>query len=347
MDTTIRPAVAAELLTTEDLKRLWFDSEPINFGDPVLARTEFPFRRAFFPLGFPVIVSTNVPEVLEAANKSWGGFTQIVNLEAISINVGVTPSDSDLCPPTPKCRMRGHLITNIADGENFVVCDLSTRGAMMWVTESALRHESYFRYFFLESAAMASISNLHTTAIHAGCVALEGKGVLLCGDSGAGKSTLSYACARAGWTFTTDDASYLVHGGESNLVAGNCHQVRFRPSAQVLFHELDGLSVMKRAGVGKPSIELSTNLHIKTSVTSQVKHIVFLKRGVREQELTVFPRAVARLLMHQTVYCTPYKTDAKLSAIDRLLECEVHELRYNDLEWAVAQLTTLASKVNE
>lgn len=341
METTIRPPLTTELRSTEELKEAWFNSEPVNFGDPVLARVEFPYRQTFYPLGFPVKVEANTPEVLEAASKSWGRFNQLFQTETISIRVGVTVSHSNECPPTPLCRMRGHLTTSIADGENFVICDLSKRSAMVWVTNSALRNEDYFRYFFLESAAMASVSNLYATAIHAGCVSLERDGVLLCGDSGAGKSTLSYACARAGWTYTTDDASFLVHGEADDLVVGNCHQVRFRPSAQMFFPELDGMDVMRRAGGGKPSLELFTDEQIKSAPTANARHIVFLKRDVAKQELVAFPRAVARLVMEQRVFCMPFQTERQLAAIDRLLNRPVYELRYSDLDWAVNRLTQL------
>ncbi len=65
--------------------------------------------------------------------------------------------------------------------------------------------------------------------------------VMLCGDSGAGKTTLSYACARAGWTYICDDASYLLNSGTDRTVMGTCNQVRFRPPAVELFPELLGL----------------------------------------------------------------------------------------------------------
>ena len=104
-------------------------------------------------------------------------------------------------------------------------------------------------------------------------------GVLLCGDSGAGKSTLSYACARSGWTYVTDDCSFLLNSGTKRLVTGNCHQVRFRPSAAEFFPEVRGLEITPRA-VGKPSIELPTApmKHITLAQSAKVDFIVFLNR---------------------------------------------------------------------
>lgn len=341
--TTNAPSPSPDLLTTEQVKNAWINREPIMFGDPVLAHVNFPYQREFYPLGFPVTVATNSDAVLVAAEQSWGRFTRTFHTESIRIEIGVTGRDISECPATPVCRMRDHLVTNIADGENFAICDLQQRSALIWVTEAALQFQSYFRYFFLESAAMCILSGVEATAIHAACVTLNDRGVLLCGDSGAGKSTLSYACARTGWTYITDDASYLVRGFDWR-VAGNCHQIRFRPSAEELFPELSGLEIVRRAGVGKPSVELTPDANIQRANTACVKHIVFLKRGVQKQELVDFPRQVAHLIMEQSAFSMPFDVDRKLTAIDQLLTQEVYELRYNDLDWAITRLTQLVQE---
>jgi hypothetical protein len=234
-------------------------------------------------------------------------------------------------------------MTNIADGENFAVSDFERRSGIMFVTDAAVAHQEYFRYFFLESTAMALLSSGSATAIHAACVGLDGKAVLLCGDSGAGKSTLAYACAQAGWTYVTDDGSYLVHGRDDLLVTGNSSIVRFRPTAEELFPELRGLPVIQRAGVGKPSVELwpAQEKAWTASNTATIKHVVFLKRNVEVQELAVFPRAVARLSMQQCAQSAPYALEQHMDMIDRLLQCGAYELRYNDLDWAIGRLQQL------
>ncbi len=340
------PASVKEVLTTEELKEAWLRREPVEFGDPVMAHARFDRQATFFPLGFPVRISTNSETVLDAARESWGRFTAQFDTEPVRLQIGVIEGESQICPPTPTCRMRGHLVSNIADDENCSILDLSQLTAMIWVTKAALRHRDYFRYFFLESSAMGCISSRHATGIHAGCVAMKDAAVLLCGDSGAGKSTLSYACARAGWSYVTDDGSYLVHGRTDRLVTGNCFQVRFRPSAEQLFPHLRGLEVMQRAGVGKPSIELPTlpGGSIRTSNTAKVQYMIFLKRNVATEELVPFPRAVARLYFEQSVHCMPYEADRRLRALDELTEVEVLELRYNDLTWAVERLGRLVTE---
>ena len=337
-------AEPSDLLSTEQLKSAWLRGEQMAFGDPALAHAPFPLSETYYPLGFPVVISTNCDEVLKAAAENWRGFTKLFDTEPLHINVGVTSTDSHLCPPTPVCRVRDHLTINIADAENFAVNDRSLGYSLVWINTAALSHPDYFRYFFLESSAMCGISHRYATAIHGACVSLDGEGVLLCGDSGAGKTSLSYACARTGWTYVSDDGSYLVHGRDDRLVVGNCHQVRFRATAEALFPELRGRATMERAGVGKPSIELFTSesSEIATSSTAAIRRIVFLKRNVDTQELAPFPAAVARLSMMQCVLCMSYLAPDQSKAIDHLLQVGTYELRYNDLDWAVERLELLA-----
>lgn len=338
------PAQTRDLLTTEELKNAWLKGERVEFGDPVLARTRLPFKETYYPLGFAATVATNSTEVLDAARESWGSFRKIFDTEPLRLNIGVASTESQVCPPTPVCRVRDHLSTNIADGENFAVNDNAAGHSLVWITTAALAHRDYFRYFFLESSAMCGIATRHATGIHSACVSMHEAGILLCGDSGSGKTTLSYACARAGWTYVTDDGSFLVHDRDDRLVVGNCNQVRFRPAAAELFPELCGRGIMERGGVGKPSMEMSTggSCCIATASTATINHIIFLKRNVHTQELAVFPTAVARLYMMQRVSCFPGTSFSQAEAIDHLLRLGALELRYNDLNWAVERLELLA-----
>jgi hypothetical protein len=191
---------------------------------------------------------------------------------------------------------------------------------------------------------MFHLAARHSIGIHAACVELDGNGILICGDSGAGKSTLAYGCARAGWTYITDDASFLVNGRDDSLVVGNSRQVRFRPSAEALFPELQGRPILQRAQIGKPSIEWNTAplAHFSTSFSSLVKHVVFLDRAAGiPAELVSLPKAVAKAFILQRGIGIPEIADLQTAAVDRLLDRGVFELRYTDLDWAIERLTRL------
>ncbi len=335
------------MMTIDEIRDACARSEPLQLGDPALARFSMPLRETFFPLGFPLQIETNSEEVLNCAAGSWQGFVKLFDTSPIRLRIGVRHGNSSECPPAPVCKIQEHLATNIADADNFSVIDISKGFASIWLTEAAVANRSYLRYFFLESAALCLLATSHTTAIHAACVEHKGCGILLCGDSGAGKSSLSYACARAGWTYITDDASFLVNSRNDRLVVGNCNQARFRPSAVELFSELTGREIMQRAQVGKPSIEVNIQplRNIAVSFTSHINHVVFInRRHVRRQELVDFPADVAKYSMLQVLFSMPETRMVQDTMIDHLLDAGALELRYNDLKWAVERLAQLAER---
>lgn len=333
------------MLTIEEIRAACERSEPIVLGDPMCARIDLPYNETFYPLGFPLEVETNSEEILTAVAESWHGFVKLFDTPPFRFRVLVHEGHSRECPPRPTPRSQLHMASNIADSENFAISDFAQGFSTLWLSKAAVAHRSYLRYFFLESTTLLQICTSYTTPIHAACVDMEGCGVLLCGDSGAGKSTLSYACAQAGWTYVTDDASYLVNSRQDRLVVGNCNQARFRPASQRFFPELTGRQVTQRGDIGKPSIELCTSSirDITTSNISRVNYVVFLNRqDVKRQELVPFPVQVARSSMLQRLFSLPETLRIQSSMIDRLLSSGALELRYTDLDWAIERLGRLA-----
>lgn len=333
------------MLSIQEIEAVVQRSAPIPPADVVYARMKFPFTKSFYPLGFPVEISTNSMEVLEIAAESWGSYRRLFQTPPIKVQVGVLEGTSSECPPAPNCRAQRHVFSFVADQQNFGLSDLYDGFSSVWTTQAAVKSRSYFRYFFLDCAIFTQISTRYATGVHSGCVEKNGAGVLLCGDSGAGKSTLSYACAKAGWTYVTDDATFLVHGRDDLLVAGNHRQIRFRPSASIFFPEIDGHVITQRAEIGKPSVEVDTETFssICHSPTAVVKYLVFLNRrdGINAP-LRAYSKTVVKEFLRQGRFCPPDMMPRHYAAIDRLLTAEVLELRYRDLGWAIEQLNGLA-----
>jgi hypothetical protein len=303
---------------------------------------ELPLKAEFYPFGFSVEVRTNSDRVLEQFGELWGNFLKQHDTEPIRCDVQLVDNDATECPPAPECRLMLPLMVCVADANNWSVIDLDRGSARITISHAALLHPHFARYFLLGLPACAVVTRF-ATPVHAACVALDGRGVMLCGDSGAGKSTLSYACARAGWTYVSDDGCYLVNGGTERLVTGNCHLVRFRPTAVTLFPELEGLSLTPRAA-GKPSIEMPTApmTHITCAQSARVDFVVFLNRSDDgSQHLASFSRDVARHFMRKVIYGPEESIAAQHAGIERLLTAEVLELRYSSLDWAIDRLRTL------
>lgn len=312
--------------------------------DVTYARMKFPFRKMFYPLGFPVEITTNEENVLGLAAESWGKFPRLFETPPIRVQIGVLDGGSGDCPPIPTCRVRENLFSFVGDSDNYGVADMARGYSFVWLSRSTLRYRSFARYYFLECTIMCQLTTRYATGVHAGCVEKNGSGILLAGNSGAGKSTLSYACAKAGWTYITDDGAYLLHGHDDLLVVGNCNQVRFRPSATQIFPETEGRAVMQRSEIGKPSIEgVPADLAgIRCSPTTRIKHFVFLNRnGDRNEGLAPYSKEKTRQFLSQNRFTPEELVPLQNEAIERLLQLDVLELRYKDFSWAIEELEKL------
>lgn len=317
---------------------------PLTTQDPVLCDLDMPLRGIYYPRGFAVEITTNSPEVLVGAEESWGRFHKVFSKPPVQLRVGVIGSGRGVCPPAPTYRSWRNLMLNVADNENFSVCDLSRGIGFCWLTQSAVEDRAYLRYRFLEASVLSMLQHLYWAPVHAACVKFRDRGVLLCGDSGAGKSSLAYACARRGWTFVADDTSALVRSEMDLTVTGNPYQFRFREAAVNLFPELGRQSVTERA-TGALAIEMATAAipEIVTALTSPVDYIVFLNR--REPEplgLAAIPKETALAWFEQVVtHGEEESRRAQKVALRRLLERPILEMRYRDLDWAVDRLEAM------
>ncbi|HEU5350839.1 MAG TPA: aldolase [Terracidiphilus sp.] len=314
--------------------------------DALLSDMKLSLHRTFYPLGFAVEIMTNDPDVLAAANESFGHRRLCRGSAALQVRIGISEGDSSECPPEPTRREYNHLYSLVADGENQALLDLRTGANFVWLNKAALNHRSYFRYNFLEKVVYLLLGASVVTDIHAACVSRNGKGILLCGDSGAGKTTLAYACARAGWTYTSDDTCYLINVSESPRVIGHSHRVRFRPEAKALFSELRNRDITPRME-GKPSIEIQFSdmpeLHISTTPEVAVHAIVYLNRdSSANARLRVLPAGTATLRISQELFSAGEIREKHEARLQILSGVPTYELHYRKLQDAMRELDRLA-----
>jgi hypothetical protein len=298
----------------------------------------------FYPYGFAVRIRSNSPEVMQLAEEMWGEFVPLFSSNPIRVDVEVTDVDDGEIPQEPAFRLRGDLMYSVSDADNLSVGDLRRGFSHVTLSKPASRSPLWMRYFLVGAAPLCHIAAEYALPVHAGCVEWNGRGVLLCGESGDGKSTLSFACARAGWTYVTDDASYIVHGRADRLAVGNCFQIRFRPTAAELFPEVQGKEITPRAA-GKPSIEIPTATmpELCCQQSTQVDYIVFLnRREPRQQELRRYDRDMTREFLRRSMFGTADAMMRHEESMERLLsQAQVLEMRYTDLDWAVERLQQL------
>jgi hypothetical protein len=319
-------------------------------ADPVLSAVELPLRRTFYPLGYPLVLETNSHDVLQAAEESWGAFERMFDTDPVHVCLGVAEGDSESPAPAPVIRAREHLMSIVADPENFMLCDFDRGFAFGWVTPGTAADRPLLRYQFLAAGGTTLAQQRAFAPLHGALVVRNQTGVLLCGDSRAGKSTLAYACARAGWSYVSDDGTFLVRDRDDRYAIGDPHGIRFRTDAPRLFPELSGHLPRVRPN-GKLAIEVCTrDLGISTAPGCIVHHVVFLDREHHLEHLgpaSVHHCPADRALEYWAQYTILGSGDiraAQRRCHERLLRGGLWRMQYSCLDDAITRLGLLVDQ---
>jgi hypothetical protein len=310
--------------------------------DPLLCDLNLALSGTFYPAGFPLRLATNSRHVLEASAESWAPFPREFDTPPMEFRVVVEPAGELAAEPT--FRKQLHLLCFVSDAHNFATGDSLTLSASFHLSEATAADHAALRWFFLESMAYMLLTQRYVVSVHAACVARDGAGILICGKPAAGKSTLSFACARAGFTYVSDDCTWLLAGSEDRMAVGKPHQVRFRQDVACHFPELAGLLASARPN-GKRSIEVPTSLFpaVRTAVRCPVRCLVFLDRetgGPARLERMCSADAEASLLADMPSYGAEVNA-AHEATIRHLTGLPAWHLRYRALEDAVGLLSEL------
>ncbi len=301
--------------------------------DPLRYEVPLECGTVVYPLGFPLRVTTNSPEIVAAVEALWGQFDPMFDREPIDLRLAVSQGAGVRPDPAPFPTGQGHLITIVHSPANFAVTDVDRGFIYGWLTADTANDRSYLSYHFLEPLVYLTLSCLYVLPVHAAGVALRGQGVLLCGESGAGKTSLAYEFAKRGWTYLADDAVYVVRGSSPLRIVGKPQQIRFRSSAKKLFPELAEFREVVRPN-GKPDLELSAAaLGISnTAREMEPSLLVFLKRepGAPAHSRPVSAAQVLASLEHVICYGPPEARHQQRRTLEKLVGVPAIEMVYSD-----------------
>jgi hypothetical protein len=315
--------------------------------DPLQYTLPLPLEAEYFPMGFPLRIATNAQPALDTAAQMWSRFPQLFKQSAMRVNVTIGGDTGRTLPQDqPVLRGQEHLLSIVADRDNFATADLNAGFGHICVTQEVASDAAYLRYHFLEPLAYVLIAARHAAFVHASCVALEGRGVLLCGASGTGKTCLAYACLRRGWTFVSGDAAAVVgdRRREQQRLVGRPFEIRFRHTAARLFPELATFPRVLRPS-GKTDIEIDPQeLGLASAVECRADRLVFLDRV--EQPImpsihTLSSEAARRELEEGICFGDHSVRERQGRMLDRLAELPAVRLRYSDVDSAERALREL------
>jgi len=312
-------------------------------NDPLLHGIELPLRADYYPAGFPMKLASNSRQVIAAADSAWRGCAPQFPRPPLSIRVAVQPDGP--VAEAPVFRSQGELLTIVSDRYNFGAYDANSLFGYCFVSEATAACHLSLRMHFLEAMTYSLLAQTYAMPMHAAAVARGDSGFLLCGQSGAGKSTLSYACARAGWTFVSDDATWLPADCESRTVIGAPRHARFREDAPRLFPELARYPAAERPN-GKPTVEaaMAELPGIHTAASVRVDHFILLDRSARASGRVTpvpFEEAADRILADSPCYGERVRQMYERT-VAGLRAAAAWRLEYETLEQALRLLSEVA-----
>lgn len=121
--------------------------------------------------------------------------------------------------------------------------DLKAREVNGVLSSEMVAEPELFRRSVLAVIAGILAPALGVLALHAGCIARNGKGILIAAPSGNGKSTMTLTLARRGWELLSDDWTFLAGSGSGLRAWGMQTALKLLPDAVRFFPELSGLPV--------------------------------------------------------------------------------------------------------
>jgi hypothetical protein len=173
------------------------------------------------------------------------------------------------------------LLGAVAGPSSFVALSPDQGGALVAVSREMLKYDYHVRYELLEFAVFTLAARAQQLVpLHAACVSLNDRGVLLMGDSGAGKSTLALHCLLRQLDFVSEDAVFVTAKGL--LATGVANFLHVRPdtlrwlSKPQAGHVRASPRIQRRSGVWKFEVDLRRGEHHLAARPPHLSTTVFL-----------------------------------------------------------------------
>jgi hypothetical protein len=197
------------------------------------------------------------------------------------LNEAVVPARWRKGPPELTLMGGAGLLGAVAGPASFVALSPDQGGALVAVSRKMLRYPYHVRYELIEFAVFTLATRTQQLVpLHAACVSLHDRGVLLMGESGAGKSTLSLHCLLRQLDFVSEDAVFVTAQGL--LATGLANFIHVCPdtlrwlSKQQADRVRASPSIRRRSGVRKFEVDLRRGEYRLAARPPHLSAVVFL-----------------------------------------------------------------------
>ena len=269
--------------------------------DPFQEKQPTPHRRHFFVLGAEFIVNSNELGLLELVDDAFGGLPEhklASRIPRLTIDLILCEEQSsDIPDALPPLRLQSGagIIVGAFDSKNYAVISVAQRCALISVSREMLAFPYELRYELLEFAFLTLAPRVQgLVPLHAACVGLGDRGLLLAGQTGAGKSMLSLSCMLRGFDFLAEDGVFvspdkLLATGCANFVHLHKDALRYVSDVETNEAILASPIIRRRSGAQKFELNVRETRFSLAPIPLQLAALVLISPQPARDELLLTP----------------------------------------------------------
>jgi hypothetical protein len=234
--------------------------------DPYSEGAPAGIRKTFGLFGGRFRFESNNQELLSLLESAYAGLPAhrfSAGAKTFRIKLMVAPASATGRKPPPISMLHGPgFLGSATPSSTFVVLSPRERTGLVCVSAQMLRFPYHLRYEIIEFAVFTLACRAQgLVPLHAACVGLDGRAILLMGASGAGKSTLSLQCLTEGFEFLAEDSVFVAPRsmratGAANFLHVRSDSTHWLGQSRIRSIILDSPVIQRRSGVKKFEVDL-------------------------------------------------------------------------------------------
>jgi hypothetical protein len=248
-----------------------------------LAHDNLPFGACFFVAGSVWDLRSNSKEILQAMQETFDQADGERQADLhLRFHVDLAVNHAPLWP-TPHFRALDHLYYATYGPCDSMLVDQLGRRVLGSFSPATARDLRYWKQTILPVLLGIVSASIGVTPVHCACVVKDGSGLLLGGESGAGKSTTALALCRNGFSYLSDDCTYLSRSGKGLRAWGLPTPVKLLPDAVSYFPEIASLDpVLSLNGEWVLNVDPTGISNVERCLNCTPRWLVFLERKERK-----------------------------------------------------------------
>ena len=313
-----------------------------------LAHDDLPLGARFFVAGSIWDLKSNSEGILQAMQETFdqvGGEQQADLHLRFHVDFAVNNAPRWV---TPHFRALDHLYYATYGPCDSMLVDQMGRRVIGSFSPAAARDLRHWKQTVLPVLLGIASASIGVTPVHCACVVKGGAGLLLGGESGAGKSTAALSLSRNGFSYLSDDCTYLSRTDTDVRAWGLPTPMKLLPDAVRYFPELVPLDpVLSLNGEWALNPDPTEISNVIRCLSCAPRWLVFLERKVDSPPVVkpISSREAASRLVADLETMPPILFDQyewQLETINRLVdrECRVvqHGLKPEPLARLLAEI---------